>query len=545
MSKERIFIFLGIVVLAFLAYRNCLHVFIPSDNYTLLYFFDKGTVMDFQKEKLNFSPYFFSFPVVYVLYKLFGISSVCWVSTSILLHAVNAFLVYLIAERILKKLILKNIKSIAFFSALLFLISPYQTEAILWSPCEIPTTLLVTALTLLCLWMLLKYFELPKKVTLFFAHLFFLLAVFSHESAFILPAIVFVLFLVYKKTGSTELSIVQIFNRILFPQAVILFMYMIASKILFGGWLWHGGNLQIRFSFYSLSGTALKYIAKFLLLYRYLPLQSVDEMMRNIFNKPTVIIIFFLLIFLLIAMGFSLLTRKNKRTGLLLLAFFSCFLISLLPVLPLDSSFMKYIYPDRYGYLPSVFFYIFFTSSIVFLFKKIAIPFLAGYAFLCWLLLMQTISVWTETNAYCTRLAENYKPFLKYDKVYVLDLPAYYKGISAFRCGFPETIFFNYNLPPEKISVITGSYYEHPADSITSACILEKRIEVKGNLRSTPYFSTRGGWAKSYQTEECIVNFDSMGCAMLSYLKKIFRQIRHSFTLRAPAGKKLTDFTIF
>jgi hypothetical protein len=145
---------------------------------------------------------------------------------------------------------------------------------------------------------------------------------------------------------------------------------------------------------------------------------------------------------------------------------------------------------------------------------------MAGYVALCWMLLMQTIPLWISTNEHCNQLVKNYQPFLKYDRVYVLDAPAYYNGIAAFRSAFRPTMYFKYDLPLEKIRFITGSYHDTDADSLISAHLSISSFEIKGKPRKTPYFCTDGGWAKSYETDEYSVTFDPKGCSYILRFKQ-------------------------
>jgi hypothetical protein len=129
------------------------------------------------------------------------------------------------------------------------------------------------------------------------------------------------------------------------------------------------------------------------------------------------------------------------------------------------------------------------------------------------MLLMQTISIWNSANDYCNKLIENYKPFLKFDNVFILNVPSYYKGVVAFRSAFPETIYIWHNKSPvEKIHVISGTYQESWTDTLQSVKKSGNIIEVTGPKKRTPHFCTVG-WAKSYQTKEYNVDFDSTGCS--------------------------------
>ena len=322
--------------------------------------------------------------------------------------------------------------------------------------------------------------------------------------------------------NKTTLTLRQFAIRIFLPQTGIIFSYLLTTKLLFGQWLWHGENFELVLSFPLLAGNTLKYLAKFFLLYRYLPLESLDGFLRQSFSHHSYVILIFSLLSILFLLCLIILIIKKKNTeGKFLILLFLCFIASLIPVLFLDSSFLKYIYPDRYGYLPSVFFYIFLVSAIVFLLKKLALPALIGYAVLCWILLAQTIMVWNSANDYCNELTKNYKPFLQYDRVYVLNVPTYYKGVAAFRSAFAETIFMKYDTSPtEKIRVISGCYQESAADSLVSVLISGNTVTVSGQKKRTSFFSTNGGWARSYETDEYKVSFDPSGCSYTLVFKQ-------------------------
>lgn len=517
MLRQNLIVFFLLTAIGFFAYRNCFSVFIPADNYGLLLLFKEKSFADAMNYEFHFSaPYFVGFPLHYILYRLFGTAPVYWVVSAISLHVLNAFLIYLLAEKILTILFSVPNKMIAFFSALCFLVSPYQTENVLWV--SVIRWTFQSSAGLAGLYLFILYLSNPSFKKIVAIHFLFLLGIFSYESAMIFPLIFFIFFLLFKSSRKTSLSLKSFFIQLIFPQLLFIAGYFTACKIYTGYWLWHAGSMNSILQSAEYAKTLLKYFAKFFLFYRYLPIEDFDIQIKSISNYFVLPLIFFSLTAL--AFFFILFIKRKKEKGYFLLAMFLCFLISLLPVLPLDSSFLTYIYPDRYGYMSSVFFYLFLVSSFFFLLRKMALPVITGYVLICWVLLMKTIPAWVSTNSYCNHIIEKYRPFLEYENVYVLDAPAYYHGIAAFRSAFPEAIFFNYNSPQEKIRFISGSYHDSPADSLTSVTSTGNKINVKGNHRSAPYFSTVGGWAKSYQTDEYSVDFDSSGCSYLLSFKK-------------------------
>lgn len=503
---------------AFIVYRNCFDVFIPADNYSLLYYFEQGFVTGFNENAKVAAPYFVAFPLLYFLYQLFDIFPAGWMITSIMIHTINAMLVFLIAKRWVHTFSSMPAATIAFFSGLIFLISPYQTEDVLWVTINI-RWLFHALVTLAGFYFFLLHLSKPSLKTIIAVQILFLLGLFSHELTLICPLLFMVLYFLFWRTRKTSVMLKNFSLQIILPQLFFIGLYFLSCKIFSGHWLWHGGTVAEVSQHSDFALTLLKYFAKFFLFYRYISMEDTDSFLRS--NISSFITIgMFVLACIVLAFLFRKAIKVNKETGYLLAVLFACFLISLLPVLSLDSSFLKYIYPDRYGYLPSVFFYVFLSCSVFFILRKAAVPFMAGYSILCWLLLIKTISAWTSTNEYCSKLIENFKSFSNYDRVYVLDVPAYYNGIAAFRSAFRPTMFFRCNIPLEKIRLLSGSYHDSAADSLQAINFSVDTIEVKGANRKTPYFSTNGGNATSYETAEYCITFDSTGWAYTLFFKE-------------------------
>lgn len=519
-KKINLLVLLVLFTLSFISYRNCFNIFIPADNYSLLYLFENNGTSAIMTHAQNGAPYFIAVPLLYFLYCIFGVSPLWWMVTAIAFHALNSFLIFLIAKALMKIFFPDAGSRVAFFSALLFLFSPYQTEEVLWTAINI-RWLFHASVTLAGIYFLASWLISPSKKKIIIIHFLFLLGIFSYEFTIVCPLLYLAFFVLFKKLRKTELSSKRYSILLFLPQLFFIFGYFLACKLSSGHWFWHAGVIEDITQTSDYTGTLLKYFAKFFLFYRYLPIGEIDAILKTFSVNRLGTLLLCFVVFAAITLFFWKLIKTKREFGFFLSAVFICFIISLLPVLPLDSSFLKYIYPDRYGYLPSAFFYIFLASTVFFLMRKIAVPVLAGYALLCWVLLLKTISVWNSANDYCNRLIENYKPFLKYDHVYVLNIPAYYKGIAAFRSAFPEEIFFKHNnSPAEKIRIISGSYVDSPDDSLISVSINGKTIKVKGVSKKTPYFSTDGGWAKSYDTEEYSVVYDLTGCSYSLLFKK-------------------------
>lgn len=521
--KEKTITFFILFILGFILYSNCFDILVPADNYSYFYLFDKGLAESLRQGAISASLYFTGFPFIYLLYKLFGSASSLWVGTCIVLHVANSYLVYLITRFWL------NISSCTkylpcFFSALIFLVSPYQVESVLWG--AVSARWLFHAFTfLLCLYVLLLYVTNRGVKKIIFIYVFFLLALFSNETAIVFPLISGICFFMIMRFKKNSITVKEYFFRIFFFQALFILLFFIINKLYVGHWLWHGGKFEEQVvNPIAYIKTGIKYLAKFFLLYRYLPYEVWDDQARDFFSNN----IFLITLFITVALFSVIVIRKlNISVNInqhFITMFFLCFLFMLIPVLPLDSSFLNYHYPDRYAYIASVFFYSFFVISIYLFFPKTYSLLLSVYVVLNIIFLIQTSAIWRDSNDYCKNLANDFAPFCKYDRVYVLNETEYYKGVPAFRSALAATIYYKYqNDQPNKIKIVSGAYQNSFNDSIIFVSIdsIRNKVIVRSTLKKTPYFCT-GGWPESYETDEYVANFDSTGCSYeLQFKNKI------------------------
>ncbi len=519
MRRENLLALILLTAVGFIAYRNCFDIFIPADNYTQFYFFDKGFAAGFLESARSAAPYLSGLPFLYLLYLLLGASPAGWVLTCLLLHITNSFIIFLIAKR-LTNVFSPQLKFLsAFFSAVLFLLSPYQAETVLWG--TVGARWLFHSLNVFAgIFLFLLYLEKPTAKKLYFLHLLFLIALFSNETALVIPAIYILLYFTYKFLTKTTASSNLFFTRIISIQAGFILALFVFTKLYMGHWFWHGGTIEHITGSSGYIKTLIKYFAKFFLLYRYLPNESMNSFLRILSKNNLYIILLFcsgsaLLFFIL-----RHLLKAKKETGYLLSVSILCFVVSLLPALPLDSSFLSYDYPDRYGYIASAFFYIFISFGIFTLPGKFAVPIISLYAAAGWIFLYGTISLWHSSNEYCHQLIKNYSPYLKYDHVYVLNEPAYFKGVVALRSDLRAAVYYAHDHSPvDKIRIVSGCYQESLNDSLISVKVNGQTVEVNGQKKSTPHFCTTG-WAKTYSTDEYDVIFDLSGCSYVIKFKK-------------------------
>lgn len=506
------------LLLAFLAYREGLSVFIPADNYGMLYFYEKGNILAQTDLNDNATPQLLSAFLLYILYKIIGLSSAGWVSVSVLLHAVNAWLVFRITEKWLERSTTKPFMA-SLFAALLFLLSPYQAETVLWTPTNI-SILLATFFFLSALLSWISWIRNGRSQTLWMSQLFFLAAVFSYEITLAWPAIATLIFIWFQFHKTSDHSTVfgkntfePLRSRLLLPlliQLLIIFSYFLSTRLIFGSWVLHSGGAEDFISETSPFLVLGKYFLKFIFLYRYSVPDAWDAWLRNTEQGGWLA----LLVLSGLAAVFYFILRKKRTETISILVLVGCFILSLAPVLMLDSSFLHYIYPDRYGYLGSAFFYMAIAAAGFFFLRPFFLPVLTGCTVLFILFLGPTVSAFQKTSDQCNRLLNDFRPLMKHEKIYVLSFPAYANGVAAFRTGFRPAVYLSHEpFELDRITIAAQHYQDSPADTIRSVHRSGDTIRVEGPVRPTPFFSTGGGWAKSFETEDIRAEFAEDGCS--------------------------------
>ena len=423
-----------------------------------------------------------SVALFYIQYQLFGTNGFGWYLVYGGLHSFNAFLLYLIFKELFTKYTLKSGKTIALIGALLFLISPYQSEVLVWKACQnylLSVCFIFCSLlnliwflssdqkkhlysndktitppfgrSLLLPFFLKKYFR-SSTMQRFFKknwkqnklaqfdgfiissllriHVFFLLALFTFEYGMILPFLILILLLFSFLTRKPTNNIYQQVRVLILPQILALGGYFMLMKILFGTWIGHyGATVHLNFPIKIMLANALKYLVKYLFFVRFYAHPTKTAVFSFIDNNV------FLLIGLLLILILGLLffnRRKKKASIVLLLLCSALFFTALLPVLNLYFYYLQYLINDRHAYLASAFLYMGIALLCFQLPKYIGPVFLIAYISISAFFLVQLNGHWQDSTNIYNGLMDN---FSWYDapQVVLLNVPDNYKGIYLYR----------------------------------------------------------------------------------------------------------------
>ena len=263
-------IFKGAVFLLFSAIA--LFLYFPAAKAGLVYDFIDWTTIYFANGIHGFKQLFGDMGmhplyhlIFFGIYKMAGLNWLVWFVIFLLLHVLNAFLSFKLFSRLFEKIQINNASQIALFGSILFLISPYQTEAVVWKATIHYLT--ATFCILLALVFLLKYLETPANKYLWAVYICQFVALFSLEIGFSIPLLSLIMFV---WCNARREPIVKSVTKVFLPQAVVMGIYFVSTKFFFGKWIGHyGAATHLNFSVALLTAALNKYLLKFIFFFQF------------------------------------------------------------------------------------------------------------------------------------------------------------------------------------------------------------------------------------------------------------------------------------
>lgn len=353
-------------------------------------------------------PFFIPFSHVLGLiqYQIFGENAFAHHFIQLLLHIINAYLIYEILRSF------KNTK-LAFWSALFFLILPFQSEAVIWLSGKSYVYALLFALLSLKF-----YFKFQDKCDIksgWISLLFMGLSMLSKEFSYLLPFIIVSIEWYRYNLLPTKKYLLAAF----FGLAIILIARFIVLKDLSGGY----GSVHYNFSptlvFTHFGAYILKYIGFIRFNSHYIiPLISIHLLGMALIQNFKTHIRFILLILIL-------------------------FFLTLLPVINLEITSWNSIESDRYSYFANAIYSIALASTILFInFKTVRIVALSlTTLFFIFTSFLTSINWKNAGELSSTFLNELVK--IPEENIILLNVPDNLNGSYVLRNGISQYLTFN------------------------------------------------------------------------------------------------------
>ncbi len=364
---------------------------------------------------------------LFLFVKGFGVTPWPWHLVFTTMHALNGWLLFRLGERLMTRFGVKRAFEPALGGALLFLLSPYASEVLVWRVCF--NFLLSTALVLGVLWYSVRWLETQSTGHWWGAQGLLLAGLFSFELALAAPVMQLFLLLFWRRSEQHFPS--GAFRRLHLPQWLLVAFFFGLSRLMLGDWVGHyGAEVHLRLVWPEMLGNVFRYLVKYLAFARYWP-HPQKELVFQLIGRPAVAYGLTALALAALTWGwrsFKKLAPAGRCAGFFLLVG----LAALLPVITLYFNYLQYIENDRYGYLFSAFWGMAISAFLFRSYRPVGLTVLAAYLVISGVLLWRTNDYWAQATTVYRALLDRFD-YYDEPEIYVLNLPDNLQGAVLFR----------------------------------------------------------------------------------------------------------------
>ena len=290
----------------------------------------------------------------WVFYHIIGVNPWLWHLLFITLHVVNATLIFHLSTRLLSDTGTKNSKVIAYVGVILFTLSPYLSEVVVWEPSyHFLQGLLFISLILL---LAQSFINTGKQKYALYACGIYFISTFTLEAFYLTPWMVLCLALYYHfsnlvKEGALKKVVLQFF----LPMMALFVIRLIIFKLAYGGWVSRIGSAPVSEIKLETFGKPAKYLYHLLLMGRFNTFEDRQKAYAFCDSLRGILAFYGVAgsIMAVIVFRFKQMGAKGKVASLL----FTWMMISFLLLIPLWFSDMLLVTFDRYTYFTAPFFY--------------------------------------------------------------------------------------------------------------------------------------------------------------------------------------------
>lgn len=372
-------------------------------------------------------------PFLLVLFKLsfslFHQKAFFYHALSLLVHSLNAYLVYLLAQNFLSNLKLSSIKNWSILSAVLFLAWPSQVETVTWLASW--PHLWVTTFYLASFYFYLRWREKYQNKFLFLSLVLFFFSLLIKELAITLPFLLiwWEIYFYSVKQKNKKLSLLFCYFAIL---AIWLYLRFLATALFFG----YYGQSQLNFRVYEWFGNLVAYFNDFF-TFSYL---------RVFFYKVYYYGLEYLVIFSLAILALYFWTTYFYKKWWHFTAISSVILI-LLPLTPLGLHRLSFS-GERYLYLASAFFVVWLVIILRSIFLKDN-KYLKLFLIILFLIIIPTVFyknfIWSKADKVAKNIVTSFADLNTMSGDFIsVALPDNLDGAEVFRNNLQQALELSY-----------------------------------------------------------------------------------------------------
>lgn len=457
------------------------------------------------------SMYQFTQIVSYFFYRLFGTNAWLWHLLYISLQALNALLLFVFFRRLFESSSVKNAVVVSFSGTLLFCVSPYISEVVVWeSSFHYLLSLLLMLIVLICAQ---HYLLTRKKSYGWLGGVVFFLSSYSLEVFYLTPLFVFTLAVYYRSALNYEKRVVkELLLYFTLPQIIIFIIYFSLLHVIYHSGIAHIGTVTIQLSSENLS-KALKYIFHILFFGRFFHTGMRNKIYHFCALTPVLWIFYslFTLLLIVIILRYRRLAANIKVSVLLLL--WVCLSVAL--VMPLWFPETGLVILDRYSYVLDAFIFMFVCLLLNNCCNKpVFITIIFLYALLNIRFTHKVNAYWQQSAHIVNNLVATF-PNDASKIVLLLDLPECLDGVQMVGTRDDGEFRMMYNaIMPQKITNpvydVEAFYLSSPADGAHINVLNDSTIRVTLNQWGT-WWLYYGLGATSYENADFRVDMRDEG----------------------------------
>jgi len=423
---KNVWVFALLWLLTFILYLPAAKAGWVIDSAGWLYNIRNLKFWDYINNKQSGIPSLYQFTqlVTWCIYKVFNANALAWHTIMVSLHAVNAFLFFLIFRRLFDDSGIRHSFHISIAGVVLYTVCPHISEVIVW---EASFHYLQGFLfILIILYCLQQFLHTRSNKYAWIAGIVYLCSTYSLEIFYLTPWFALVFTLYYRYVLDYDKTIFkQSLYRFFVPQLIFFGLHVAMLLLVYNHFAHIAENVWQPFSSYI--SRPPFYIFHILFFGRYFPQEIRKDIYGMVGSNAGLIIFYniFVLLCLSLYSRFASLSIKAKA-GVFLLV---CIMISQVILMPLAFPDFLLCFFDRYTYFTNAFIYMLVALLISFVSNKfISTSLLSLYALLNLYFTVKLNMLWKRSTYIDNRLLHNL-PDPGNRTVLLLNMPENMKGV--------------------------------------------------------------------------------------------------------------------
>jgi len=426
-GKKNLFVFCLLWLVTFILYLPTAKAGWVIDSAGWLYNITHMGFWDYINRTQSGIPSLYQFTqfTTYLFYKLWGANPWCWHVLMVTMHAVNAWLVFIICSRLFTDSGIKNAGAIALGGVILYTISPHLSEVIVWEASY--HYLQGFLFILLILFCVQQFLYMPRYKYIWWAGIIYFLSTYSLEIFYLTPWFTLTLAAYYRTALHYDKKVFKKTIQWFFiPQLILFFLHLVALRLVYAHFAHIAENLVQPAVNYLCK--APKYLFHVLFFGRYFS-YDIRQKVYHLCESTKGLIVFysvFIVLCIYIAARFKKMASKGKAGTLL----FVWLLLSLFILTPLAFPDILLMFYDRYTYFLNAFVYMLLALFVSYIPNKyIRILLLSVYGLTNLYFTIKVNRYWQQSTNIDNSLLQNLPP--AGDKIILLlNIPENMNGIA-------------------------------------------------------------------------------------------------------------------